>query len=58
MSGCRFIIVIILKEAIESWVGGFQLASGPLRTWDSEEARLCLPAGNLILRNLNGKRRL
>jgi len=27
MSRCRVIIVFILKEAIESWVGGFQRAS-------------------------------
>jgi hypothetical protein len=26
MSRCRVIIVFILKEAIESWVGGFQRA--------------------------------
>src|SRR5262249_6346650 len=44
-SGCRVIIVIILKEAIESWVGGFQRVIAPLRTWGSEESRLYLSAG-------------
>jgi hypothetical protein len=57
MSVRRVIIVIILKEAIESWVGGFQRVSGPLRTWGSEEARLYLSAGNLSLRSLSGRRR-
>jgi hypothetical protein len=52
MNGCRFIIVIILKEAIESWVGGFQRASGPLRTWDSTDCSQItnLPVDTQILK--------
>ncbi len=45
-------MVIILKGAIDSWVGGFQRASRPLRTWGSEETRLDLSAGNLSLRTV------
>ena len=58
MSGCRFIIVFILKEAIESWVGGFQRASRPLRTWGSKETRQAVDEIGGELLSFDGEMRI
>jgi hypothetical protein len=48
--------LVIIKEAVESWVGVCQRISVPLHTWGSEEDQPVLSPGNRHWRELIGRR--